>query len=105
MPAHLTVIALNLQPPDVVLQSFPLPQRIHHQPSELLFFVAAEAPLQAEPFYLPEVVPQQHRLILLLIAVFEGDDSKLYWKVDAVNCVEPAVLEVVSLGLERDVPI
>lgn len=44
-------------------------------------------------------------MILLLIPIFQRDDSKLYWKVDAVNRVESAVLEVICLGLERDVPI
>lgn len=44
-------------------------------------------------------------MIILVIPVFERDDSKLYRKVDAVNRVESTVLEVICLGLERDVPI
>ena len=57
VPAHLAVVALRLHAPDVILQSFPLPQRTHQQPNELPFFVTPETPLQAQPFYLPEVVP------------------------------------------------
>lgn len=105
MSAHLTVVLLCLETPDVVLQSFPLSQGIHHKTCKLFLFVAAEVPLETEPLYLPKVVSEQYCVIILLIPIFERDDSKLYWEVDAVNSVESAVLEIVGLALERDVPI